>query len=65
MGVASTISPTVAGRFSISISDRPSAIVPRALVSSSAVTCLDTAGSTAVAIDTPKRPIGRYIKRKA
>ena len=27
--------------------------------------CRDTAGSTAVAIETPKRPIGRYINRNA
>jgi hypothetical protein len=34
-------------------------------VSSLVAACAEIAGSEAVAIDTPKRPIGMYINRKA
>jgi hypothetical protein len=57
--------PTVAGTFNISINPRPSDSVRFTDASSWEAICRDTAGSTAVAIDTPKRPIGRYISRKA
>ena len=65
IGVASTARPIVAGTLSISISDSPSATVVRIAADSLAATCRDTAGMIAVAIDTPNRPIGRYIRRNA
>ena len=57
--------PTVAGTFSTSISDSPSASVERTAAVSSRAACRETAGTVAVAIETPKRPVGRYISRNA
>ena len=65
IGWASTISPIVAGTFSISIIRRPVEIVRRIAARSSAAACREMSGSAAVAIDTPKSPIGRYIRRNA
>ena len=65
MGSASTTSPKVAGTFSVSISATAEASVERIRAVSSVAARRDIAGVVAVAIETPKRPIGKYITRKA
>ena len=65
IGSASTINPTSAGTISISIMRSASAIVRRIPSASFSAACRETAGNVAVAIDTPNRPIGTYISRKA
>ena len=65
MGVDKTIKPNVAGTFSISIIAMPRDTVRRIPSTSPSAACRETAGSTAVPIDTPNRPIGKYISRNA
>ena len=65
IGAASTIRPTVAGTLSISIIRRLLEMVARMPRASAWAAKLEIAGTAAVAIDTPKRPIGRYISRNA
>ena len=65
IGSASTISPSVAGTFKVSISATAEARVERIRGASAVAASRDIAGVVAVAIDTPKRPIGKYINRKA
>ena len=55
----------VAGTFSISIIRRAPETARRIAGRSAAVAWRAMSGSAAVAIDTPKRPIGKYIRRKA
>ena len=54
-----------AGTFSISISDTPLATVSRTASSLRSVACRDTTGNTAVAMETPNKPIGSDINRNA
>ena len=65
IGCASTIRPTVAGTFSSSINEIAPASVERMRAKLPSATNRDTAGVDAAAIDTPNRPIGRYISRNA
>ena len=57
--------PAVAGTFSISIMRRPADTVSRTSATIARAACRDSVGSAAVAIDTPNRPIGRYMSRNA
>ena len=65
IGRASTIRPTVAGTFSISIMRSPLEIVRRIAPASAATAWRAMSGSAAVAIEMPKSPIGRYISLNA
>ena len=65
IGAASTMRPSVAGTFSASIRPIAEAIVDRILTMSDSAASRDNAGVDAAAIDTPKRPIGRYMMRTA
>ena len=65
MGSASTISPTIAGTPSMSIMRRALETVRRMPSGSFSAAERATAGSVAVAIETPNRPIGRYMSRNA
>ncbi len=65
IGAARTISPTVAGTFSTSISPIAEATVDRMRATSPPAASRASAGVDAAAIDTPNKPIGRYITRKA
>ena len=51
------------GTFSINMAN-PAAVL-RIPAKSSTAACTDTAGSDAVAIETPNRPMGKYIGRNA
>ena len=65
MGRPRTINPTIAGTFSMSIMRIARETVSRMPVSSSRAACCETVGKAAVAIETPKSPIGKYMIRKA
>jgi hypothetical protein len=59
------MSPTVAGTFSISIIRSADDIVRCIPMLSPSLARRAISGSAAVAIETPKSPIGRYISRNA
>ena len=65
IGPARHMSPNVAGTFSISIIRSACETSLRTPCMSSAAAWRVMPGIAAVAIDTPNRPIGRYIKRNA
>ncbi len=55
----------MAGTFSVSISAIAEASVDRIRAVSAVAASRDIAGAVAVAIETPKRPIGKYMTRNA
>jgi hypothetical protein len=65
IGDARTIRPTAAGIVSISIMRSALEIVCRTPANSDCAAYRDTAGSVAVAIETPNRPMGRYMSLNA
>ena len=65
IGPASAISPKVAGTFSISIIRSACETSLRTPSMLSAAAWRVMPGIAAVAMDTPKMPIGRYIRRNA
>ncbi len=65
MGPDSAMRPMVAGTLNISIIRMLLDTVRRTSPIAPAFTCRAISGMAAVATDTPKRPMGRYIRRNA